>query len=246
MDPTIRVLLVDDCPTLRYGLRRVLESAQEFTIVGEAGCAEQAIAQIRSLQPDIALLDCPLPDRDGTDAVNLVQALGCPVRILAFSAYCDRQYVEQVLDAGAVGYLLKDEEPERIIEAVRTVAQGGSWLSAGLTPTGMNRTPRKVERAPLLTEREWQVLEMVVQGKTNKAIGASLDIVERTVRFHLFNVFRKIGARSRTEAAVWTVQHYAAREKQGKIHDFPSAVCPVQRGRSNLSYRPVGSDETFP
>ncbi len=207
MDKQTRVLLVDDSPVLRVGLRRTLEVAPGITIVGEAGSGNEALAMIESLQPDLVILDCQLPDISGVEVARTVQLKSLQTKILAFSIHDDEALVRGMLDAGAVGYLLKDESPETIIDAVHSATDGRSWFSPAVAARLAERVRRESLVELRLTKRETQVLRQLACGKANRAIAAELRITERTARFHLRNIYDKIGARSRAEAAVWAVHH---------------------------------------
>jgi DNA-binding NarL/FixJ family response regulator len=208
LDPrAIRVLLADDHPALRMGLRVLLEQAPGVVVVGEAGDGPQALAQITALEPDVAVLDCQLPGLPGTEVAAEVRRRGLATRILALSAYSDEKYVRGMLSAGAAGYLLKEEAPGVIVAAVQAAAEGRAWLSPAVAARvaalagGGRPAPRD------LTERERQVLALVAQGKTNKEVALALAIAERTVEFHVTNLLAKLGLASRVEAAVWAKEH---------------------------------------
>ena len=205
-NPMIRVVLVDDHPALRMGLRIMLEQAPDIQVVAEAGSGAEALACIQSLRPDVAVLDCQLPDVSGMEVAGQVRRLGLPVRILALSAYSDDQVVQSMIQAGALGYLLKDEAPAGIVEAVRAAARGeGRWSAAVVSKLAAwaVQPPQAAE----LTERERDVLRLLGRGWDNQRIAGHLHISERTVRFHLRNIYDKIGAHTRAEAVVWAVNH---------------------------------------
>ena len=207
MSPT-KVLLVDDHPIVRTGIRNLLERAAEISIVGEASDGFEALKLVEKLSPDVVLLDMEMPGMNGSEvAIHLKQA-GSPVKILALSAHDDKQYIQELLANGASGYLTKEEVPETIIEAVRGVARGEQgWVSrkiAAKMTTWMSGDSRADHMG--LTPREVQVLKMVVAGKTNQEIGLELGISEKTVEKHLEGVFSKLGVASRVEAAVHAVR----------------------------------------
>jgi len=208
MNEPIRAILVDDSPTLRTGLRQVFRQAPEVVIVAEAGGGKEALAHIESLRPDVVLLDCQLPVMEGAEFAAAVQKMGLQTNIIAFSAYDDEEYVRGMLEAGAVGYVLKDETPEKIVEAVRAVARGQGWFSPSIAAriAAWVREETMVSPKVKLTGQECKVLHSLASGKTNDCIATELGISERTVRFHLRNIYDKIGVRSRTEAVVWAVQ----------------------------------------
>ncbi len=204
---TIRVLLADDHPALRMGLRVLLDRAPDIEVVGEADDGEAALALIESLQPDVAVLDCQLTKIEGAAAAQEAARRGWPVRVVALSAYDDDRYLAGMLAAGAVGYLLKNEAPGQIVAAVQAAMRGETlW-----TPTQRARVERwQAEVARVrdsLTERERAVLRCVADGLSNKEIAQVLHITVRTADFHVSNILRKLGVISRVEAAVWAQAH---------------------------------------
>ncbi|MBC7227313.1 MAG: response regulator transcription factor [Thermoflexales bacterium] len=205
MAETIRVLLADDHPTLRLGLRVLLDRQPDIEVVGEAESGEEALAKILALQPDVAVLDCQLPGLAGPEVAREIGRRGLPVRVLALSAYRYDHYIRGMLEAGAVGYLLKEEAPEAIVDAIRTAMQGGMYYSPGVADLVKaileGRGPAK------LTEREQEVLRLVAEGLSNKEIARALSVSVRTADFHVSNILRKLGVASRVEAAVWAKEH---------------------------------------
>ncbi len=198
---TIRVLLADDHPTLRLGLRVLLERAPDIEMVAEAEKGEEALAKILALRPDVAVLDCQLPGLSGPEVAREIRRRGLPTRILALSAYRYEHYIRGMLEAGAVGYLLKEEAPEAIVEAVRAAVQGGMYFSPGVADLVKAILEGKRE-FPQLTEREREVLALMAEGLSNKEIAARLGFSKRTAAFHVGNILQKLGAASRTEAVV--------------------------------------------
>ncbi len=197
----IHVLLADDHPTLRLGLRVLLERAPDIEVVAEAESGEAALAKILALQPDVAVLDCQLPGLSGPEVAREVRRRGLPTRVLALSAYRYEHYIRGMLEAGAVGYLLKEEAPGAIVEAVRRAAQGGMTFSPGVAEVARAILEGTGE-VPRLTERERKVLALMAEGLSNKEIALKLKITERTVEFHVGNILRKLGVASRVEAVV--------------------------------------------
>jgi DNA-binding NarL/FixJ family response regulator len=200
-EKAIRVLLVDDHPALRLGLRVLLERAPDVELVGEAENGEEALALVETALPDVVVLDCELPETEGVEVAREIRRRGLPARVLALSSYDDERYVRGMLEAGAVGYLMKDEAPDVIVAAVRAAAQGEGYFSPTVTTTVTAWA--RGERPGGLTEREMEVLRLVTEGLTNKEIAHKLQVVERTAQFHVSNILRKLGAASRVEAAVW-------------------------------------------
>jgi DNA-binding NarL/FixJ family response regulator len=208
MSKTIRVLLADDHPTLRLGLRVLLDQAPDVEVVGEAENGEEALALIGALVPDVAVLDCQLPGIiEGSQVALEIRRRGLPVRVLALSAYDDEHYVRGMLEAGAAGYLLKDEAPEVIVAAVRTAARGERLWTMEQFARARRWREEVEERWSALTEREREVLALVAAGESNKEIAQALNVTVRTVEFHVSNVLGKLGLTSRVEAAVWAKEH---------------------------------------
>ena len=207
MSKTIRVLLADDHPALRLGLRVLLDRAPDVEVVGEAEDGEEALALIEALVPDVAVLDCQLPVLEGTEVALEIQRRGLPVRVLALSSYDDERYVQGMLEAGATGYLLKDEAPAVIVAAVRAAARGERLWTAEQFARAWRWGEEVEERWNALTKRDQEVLALVAAGKSNKEIAQALNVTVRTVEFHVSNVLGKLGLTSRVEAAVWVKEH---------------------------------------
>jgi DNA-binding NarL/FixJ family response regulator len=205
MTHPIRVLLVDDHPALRVGLRVLLDQADDIRVEGEAADTAGALDAIARLQPDVVVLDCQLPGAGGAAVAAHVQERGWASRVLALSSYADDGYVRAMVDAGAVGYLLKDEAPAAIVAAVRAAAQGQTWFSP--TIAAKIAAWERGERPGGLTEREWEVLRLVADGQSNKQIARALCITVRTANFHVGNILHKLDAVSRVEAAIWAREH---------------------------------------
>jgi len=201
MSKTIRVLLVDDHPAVRIGLRVLLEQAPDVTVVGEAEHGREALRLAEELTPDVAVVDCELPEIEGAEVAREMRRQEGPVRVLALSSYDDEHYVRGMLKAGAVGYLLKEEAPQTIVTAVRTAAEGDGYFSPGVA--GKVDAWARGEPPGGLTQREIDVLRLVAEGYTNARIAHELSIAERTVAFHVSNVLEKLDAESRIDAAMW-------------------------------------------
>jgi len=201
MSVPIRVLLVDDHPALRVGLRVLLDQAEDIRVVGEAGDTDEALRAIVEHRPGVVVLDCQLPGGGGASVAQEIQRREWATRVLALSSYADDGYVRAMVDAGAVGYLLKDEAPAAIVAAVRAAALGQTWFSPAI-----ERKMEAWERGELpggLTERELEVLRLVAEGQSNKQIARQLCITVRTANFHVGNILQKLELVSRVEAAVW-------------------------------------------
>ncbi len=205
--PDIRVLIADDHPIVCKGIHNLLEPAIGITVVGEAHSGAEALELIRSLRPDVVLLDVELTDMSGIDVIKQLNDAQISVRVLGLSSYDDREFISQLLALGASGYLLKDEIPEQIIEAVRGVARGETgWVSRKVAAKLSQILQKEQDGVADLTRREMDVLRLVVEAKTNGEIGMLLGISEKTVEKHLDTIFRKLGVASRVEAAVLAVR----------------------------------------
>jgi DNA-binding NarL/FixJ family response regulator len=204
---TIRVLLADDHPVVRTGIRNLLEKAEDIDVVGEASSGSEALQLVEEVKPDVLLLDLELPDGQGTEVAQQLQKNGSPVKILILSAYDDRAYIQEVLQLGAAGYLMKEEAPEAIVEAVRGVANGeNGWVSRSIAAQMVSWVRGDESKVTKLTPREMDVLRLVVAGKTNQNIAVALTISEKTVEKYLEAIFAKLSVASRVEAAVYAVR----------------------------------------
>jgi len=204
----IKVLIADDHPIVCKGIHNLLEPAVGIAVVGEAHSGAEALNMIGSLHPDVVLLDVELSDMSGIDVIRqLNDGQKMTVKVLGLSSYDDREFISQLLALGASGYLLKDEIPEQIIEAVRGVARGETgWVSRKVAAKLSQIIQKDQDGVADLTRRELEVLKLVVEAKTNGEIGMLLGISEKTVEKHLDTIFRKLGVASRVEAAVLAVR----------------------------------------
>lgn len=203
----IHVLIVDDHPIICKGIHDLLEPAVGISVVGEAHTGAEALQMIEDFKPDVVLLDMRLPDMSGVEIIKRAARQGSNARILGLSSYNDREFISQLLTYGASGYLLKDELPEQIVEAVRGVAHGEvGWVSRKVAALLSQILLKEQEGDTDLTSRELEVLNLVVDGKTNNQIGMALGISVKTVEKHLHAIFRKMGVVSRVEAAILAVQ----------------------------------------
>jgi DNA-binding NarL/FixJ family response regulator len=207
-DRLIRVLLADDHPLVRTGIRIALSAASDIVLVAEATTGNEAQQLCQQHRPDVLLLDLHMPGPPPLDTVRYVQTYAPSVRILILTAYDDDVYVKDMLRAGVAGYILKDVATESIVQAIATVARGGTWLSQTIAEKLVQwGTGAQAPRTPAnLTPRETEVLRLVTAGKTNHEIGGQLAISEKTVEKHLREIFIKLGVASRVEAAVRAVR----------------------------------------
>lgn len=198
------VVIVDDHPLMRRGIRQLLETDAQFNVVGEASGGAEAIALAKQLTPDIILLDLNMRGLSGLDTLTLLRRDGVSARIIVLTVSDARSDVYAVMDAGADGYLLKDSEPEMLLAAIRDGAAGDGVFSAQVEAYLRQRLPGEKPDSPfaLLTERELDVLQEVARGLSNKQIASTLHISEETVKVHIRNLLRKLNVRSRVAATV--------------------------------------------
>ncbi|MBE1535048.1 response regulator transcription factor [Actinomadura algeriensis] len=189
----LRVLIVDDHPVVREGLRGMLSAEPDIDVAGEAASGEEAVALAPRLDPDVILMDLRMPSGDGVSAIRRLPGRG----ILVLTTYDDRAEIARAIEAGAAGCLLKDASRAELAAAVRDVAAG----RPGPRPPGAARPPREAP-PPVLSAREAEVLGLVAEGLTNAEIGARLHIGEATVKTHLLRAFAKLGVSDRTAAVV--------------------------------------------
>lgn len=203
----IRTLLADDHAVVRAGICQFLNAEHDIEVVSVASNGEEAKSLILSELPDVAVLDIQMPKATGIEVTRWVRTSDLEIGILILTAYDDDPYVMAVLQAGANGYVLKTAEPDEIIQAVRDVYLGKSVLDPGLAGAVMARIAGRTKNQPIeqLTDREMEVLHLVAQGFTNKAVGVQLGISGRTVQGHLAHIYSKLHVSSRTEAVMRAV-----------------------------------------
>ena len=201
----IRVVIVDDHAVLRAGLSQLLTAEADLEVVGTASSGDQAVAVVRELRPDVVLMDLQMPGFDGVGATRQIVAEEL-ADVLVLTSFSDAERIVGALDAGALGYLLKDAEPEEVLAGIRAVARGESPIHprAARQLLGARRT---AGTAAELTPRESEVLALVRRGLANKQIARRLGISERTVKAHLTSTFQRIGVTDRTQAALWAERH---------------------------------------
>ena len=211
MNESCRVLIVDDHPLFRRGLVQLLRTIPAFVLVGEAASGAEGLVLARELRPDLILLDLNMRDGDGLDMLRGLRTARSEARVVMVTVSDSGEDVVAALRGGGEGYLLKDMEPEAMLEALQDVAAGrvvippqlNHLLAAALR--GESR-PQSAGAAGL-TEQELRILEKIAAGLSNKQIGRELDIAEGTVKVHVKHILRKLELRSRVEAAVWAVEH---------------------------------------
>jgi two-component system, NarL family, response regulator len=208
MNPShsIRILVVDDHPVVRQGLVGMLEEVPDLTVVGQARNGREAIKIFRQQQPDVTLMDLRMPQMDGVAAISAICAEFHQARIVILSTYDSDEDIYRGLRSGAKGYLLKDAEPEELLAAIRTVYSGKQYIPPDV---GAKLAERMMN--PQLSDRELEVLRLMAKGKSNHEISEDLCIAERTVKFHINNIFSKLGVRDRTQAVIIALERGVAR-----------------------------------
>jgi DNA-binding NarL/FixJ family response regulator len=202
----IRVLLADDHDVVRRGLTALLDGAGGFTVVAAASDGEEAVALAAEHQPDVVLMDLSMPGVDGIEATRRLLAERPDTRVVVLTSFSDRERILDALDAGAVGYLLKDAEPDELLRGIEAAARGESPL-APKAARAVLMARAEGRPAAELTAREQEVLALLAEGLANKQIARRLGIAEKTVKAHLTSVFQSIGVTDRTQAALWAQRH---------------------------------------
>lgn len=205
------ILLIDDHPMLRNGVRQLISMEPSLTVAGEAGNGRDGIALAESLDPDLILLDLNMPEMNGFETLDILRRKPLSGRVVVFSVSNYREDLITALRRGADGYLLKDMEPEELLVALRQAAAGKMVVSPALTEVlaGALREVRSDDESDInsLTPRERDILKLIAQGQPNKMIARKLDITESTVKVHVKNLMKKMKVKSRVEAAVWVLQN---------------------------------------
>jgi two-component system response regulator DegU len=213
----ITVAIVDDHPIVRAGMRTILESCDDIVVLAEGGSGGEALQMVDEYHPGVLVLDINLPDKSGIDVTRQLQTQNSSTAILILTAHNDSQLIFELLENGAIGYVLKDEALETLTSAVRAAASGKSWLSPTVASLVVQRVVGQqadnVEKAPLtptienLTQRELEILCLLAEGLDNTAIADSLTITKRTVQNHISNIYGKLEVTSRTEAMLYALRH---------------------------------------
>ena len=204
---TIHVVLADDHPVVRAGIRTLLDRADDIHVVAEIDNGDGVLSLVEEHQPDVLILDIEMPGLSGLDVAQQLQKRQLPTRVLALSAHADIRYIDHILANGAFGYLVKEEAPHMIIAAVRGVAAGEQGWMSRQAAAEMSALLRRAENGTELTPREQEVLKLIAAGKSNQEIALKLHISESTVEKHLGSVYAKLGVGSRVEAAVYAIRN---------------------------------------
>lgn len=208
MTDRIGVLIVDDHPVVRQGLRTFLESLDDIEVVGEAGSGEEALDVLGEAVPDVVLMDLVMPGIDGIETTRRVTQVSPITKVIVLTSFADDEKVFPAIKAGAAGYLLKDVEPLQLADAIRTVHRGEALLHPTVAAKLMQEVAATDRRVPggQLTERELEVLRQLARGMSNREIGRELSIAEKTVKTHVSNILAKLHLADRTQAALYAVR----------------------------------------
>jgi DNA-binding NarL/FixJ family response regulator len=233
---TVSILLVDDHEVFREGLRMLLQSQADFAIIGEATNSQQAITLTQNLRPDVVILDVAMPGLSGLEAIRPIRAVREDLRVIILSAHTDEHYAVRALQMGAAGYVLKEQSAAELIRAIREARQGRPYLSPSIAGRVLQlldeeellepELAAKAGKRFLLTRREGQVLDYLIQGLINRDIGQALGISARTVEVHRTNLMRKLGLNSRAE-----LDRFLKQQKS-------RSVSPIEDGKAVLDDEP--------
>jgi NarL family two-component system response regulator LiaR len=206
----VRIVLADDHPVVRQGLRAFLETQPEVEILGEAADGEEAVRQVERLLPDVVLMDIVMPKVDGIEAIRRIRAISPSTQAIVLTSFADDEKIVAAVRAGAAGYLLKDARPQELINAIRAVARGEALLAPSVAARLMRELSRPSEdaAATILTARELEVLRLIASGRSNKEIAADLVLSEKTVKTHVSNILAKLHLADRTQAALYAVRQH--------------------------------------
>jgi len=208
----IRVLIADDHPLVRQGLRSYLDTIDDIDVVGEAVDGDQAVALATDLEPDVVVMDLAMPNVDGIEATRRITQANASIRVIALTSFATDDKVFPAIQAGAAGYLLKETEPSELAEAIRKVHRGEPILHPSVAARLMREVAAAEPRAHRtdLTARELEVLRLIAAGRSNKEIARDLSVAEKTVKTHVSNVLSKLGVADRTQAALHAVRNSPA------------------------------------
>ncbi|WP_275419214.1 response regulator [Fervidibacillus albus] len=217
-----KIVIIDDHQLYREGIKKILEFEKDFEVVGEGSDGDEALALVKKYKPDVVLMDINMPNVNGVEATRRLIEANSNTKVIILSIHDDENYVTHAMQTGATGYLLKEMDVDALIEAVRVVAEGGSYLHPKVThnlvkefrrlaevSTNLKESGKRYEvRRPyhLLTRRECEVLQLLAEGKSNKKIGEKLYISEKTVKNHVSNILQKMHCDDRTQAVVEAIK----------------------------------------
>jgi two-component system, NarL family, response regulator DevR len=208
----IRIVIVDDHEVVRIGMRSLLEQYSQYEVVGEAGNAKEAVAQVEAYQPDIVLMDIRLPGKSGIEACEEIKRKLPDTKVLMLTSYAEDEMLFSAIKAGASGYVLKQIDSEGLIKSLEAVARGEASLDPAVTQRVFQEVRKAVKEEEAasflnLSQQEKMVLKLVSEGKTNREIAQSLYLGEGTVRNYVSSILSKLGVSNRAEAAAYAVEH---------------------------------------
>jgi NarL family two-component system response regulator LiaR len=211
MDKSIRILIIDDHAIVREGLRGLIEVEPDMEFVGEAASGTEGVKMALTLRPDVILMDLLMPEMDGVTAIKEIKASWQEACVLVLTSFLEDDKVFPAIENGALGYLLKDTQPDELLDAIRGVYQGETMLHPSIAKMIMKRIQESSEGSkkpdgPELTERELDVLKLLAQGDGDREIAEKLVVSERTVHFHVGNILSKLHLANRTQAALYAIR----------------------------------------
>jgi NarL family two-component system response regulator LiaR len=212
----ISVLIADDHPFVRHGLRTYLETLEDMEVLDEAADGAQAVALAERLLPDVVLMDLVMPELDGIEATRQIKAVSPATKVIALTSFDDDEKVFPAIKAGAAGYLLKDVRPAELAEAVRKASRGEALLAPSVAARLMQEVSGERTAPGGLTDRELEVLRLIARGLPNKLIASELVVSEKTVKTHVSNILAKLHLSDRTQAALYAVRHGLAEAEQDR------------------------------
>ncbi|MDK2798450.1 MAG: hypothetical protein PWP27_30 [Clostridiales bacterium] len=208
----IRVLIADDHSMVRQGLKQIVELEEDMEVVAQAANGDEAVNLAMEIQPDVILMDINMPGMNGIQAISQLKEKRCPSKIIVLTIHSDREYLIKTVQLGAAGYVLKDADSDVLIQAIKNVYRGESYIQPTMTTElikefSKSSEEHQVKGQSLLTQREIEVLELIAEGMLNKEIAAKLYISEKTVKNHVSNIFKKLNVSDRTQAAIYAFKH---------------------------------------
>jgi len=211
----IRVLVADDHSLMRKGLKQVLELEEDIEVIYQASDGKEAVEKALALKPDVILMDINMPIQNGIKAIQELKEKGCSSRVIVLTIHEEREYLLEAVKIGAAGYIMKDAEADQLIDAIRQVYKGETYIQPNLTTKLIRdfdkmsyHSVRKQFEENSLTQREIEVLLLIAEGKNNKEIADDLFISEKTVKNHVSNIFKKIDVSDRTQAAIYVFKNH--------------------------------------
>lgn len=209
----IRVLIAEDHTMIREGLKQLLELERDIKVVAGVADGRQAVDAFVAMKPDIVLMDINMPVQNGLEALKEIRAIDGEARVIMLTIHQDREYLFKALDLGAAGYVLKDAESRVLVEAIRMVSSGQTYIQSSMAReliTEFKRMKSGDDNPNQLSEREKEVLKLLAKGMVNKDIAGALFISEKTVKNHISSIFRKLDVQDRTQAAVFAIKNHMA------------------------------------